>query len=67
MESNALEKLTNNIIALNIVAKAGRPAVTYIQKLCAHAGYRLKNLPGAINDRDGWRERVREIHASSAT
>ena len=48
-------------------AKAGWPARTYIQQLCADTGYYLENLPGAMDDRDGWRERAREICASSAT
>ena len=43
-------------------AKVGRSARTYIQQRCADTGY---SRPGAIDDRDGWRERVREIHAGS--
>ena len=42
-------------------AKAGRPARSYIQQLCTDTGYSLEDLPGAVDDRDGWRERVREI------
>ena len=41
--------------------KAGRPARTYIQKLCADTECSLEDLPGAMDDRDGWWERVREI------
>ena len=41
-------------------AKAGRPARTYTQQLCADTRYSLEDLPGAIDDRDGWRERQRE-------
>ena len=48
-------------------AKAERPARTYIQPLCADTGYRQEDLPGAMDDREGWRERVREIHACSTT
>ena len=48
-------------------AKAGRPARTYIQQLCAFTGYSLEDLPGAMDDRDGWQERVWEIRAGSAT
>ena len=48
-------------------AKAGRPARTYLQLLCADRGYSLEDLPGAMNDRDGWRERIREICAGSMT
>ena len=43
--------------------EAGRPAKTYIQQLCADTGCILEDLPEAIDDRDGWRERVREIRA----
>ena len=39
---------------------AGRPARTYIQQLCADTGYSLEDLPGTMDDRDGWRERGRE-------
>ena len=46
---------------------AGQPARTYIQQLCANTGYNFEDLPGAIDDRDGWQERVREIHASTVT
>ena len=48
-------------------AKAGRPARTYIQQLCADTGYSLEDLPGTMDDIDGWRERVREIYAGGAT
>ena len=33
-------------------AKAGRPARTYIQKLCADTGYSLEDLPGARDDKE---------------
>ena len=48
-------------------AEAGQPAWTYIQQVCANTGYSLENLPGVMDDRDGWQERVREIHAGSMT
>ena len=48
-------------------AKAGRPARTYIQQLCADTGCSLEDLSRAMDDRDGWQERVREIHAGIAT
>ena len=47
-------------------AKAGRPARTYIQQLCADTGCRLGDLPGAMDDCDGWVERVWEIRGGSA-
>ena len=48
-------------------AKAGRPARTYIQQLCADTGCSLKDLLEATNDREGWQERVRDIRADGAT
>ena len=33
----------------------------------ADTGYSLEDLPGAMDGGDGWRERVREIRAGSAT
>ena len=48
-------------------AKAGRPALTYIQQLCEDTGCCPEDLPRAMNDREEWRERVRDIRATSAT
>ena len=48
-------------------AKAGRPARTYIQQLCEDTGCCLEDLPEAMNDREKWRERVRDIRATSMT
>ena len=48
-------------------AKAGRPARTYIQQLCEDTGCCHADLPRAMNDREEWRERVRDIRATSAT
>ena len=48
-------------------AKAGRPARTYIQQLCEDTGCSLEDLPEAMNDREKWRERVRDIRASGTT
>ena len=48
-------------------AKAGRPARTYIQQLCEDAGFCPEDLSGAMNDREEWRERVKDIRATSAT
>ena len=47
-------------------AKAGRPARTYIQQLCEDTGCCPEDLPRAMNDREVWRERVRDIRATSA-
>ena len=48
-------------------AKAGRPARTYIQQLCEDTGCNPEDLPEAMNDREKWRERVRDIRASGTT
>ena len=48
-------------------AKAGRPARTYIQQLCEDTGCSPEDLPKVMNDREKWRERVRDIRASGTT
>ena len=48
-------------------AKAGRPARTYIQQLCEDTGCSPEDLPQAMNDREKWRERVRDTRATSTT
>ena len=47
-------------------AKARRPARTYIQQLCEDMGCCPEDLPRAMNDREEWPERVRDIRATSA-
>ena len=48
-------------------AKAGRTARTYIQQLCEDTGCCPEDLPEAMNQREKWRERVRDIRATSTT
>ena len=48
-------------------AKAGRPTRTYIQQLCEDTGCNPEDLPEAMNDREKWRERVRDIRAGGTT
>ena len=48
-------------------AKAGRLARTYIQQLCEDTECSPEDLPEAKNDREKWRERVRDIRASGTT
>ena len=48
-------------------SKAGRPAGTYIQQLGDDTGCNPEDLPEAMNDRETWRERVRDIRASRTT
>ena len=46
-------------------ARAGRPARMYIQQLCEDTGCCPEDLPRAMNDREEWRERLRDIRAAS--
>ena len=48
-------------------AKAGRPARIYIQQLCEDTGCSPEDLPEAMNDREKWQEKVRDIRASGTT
>ena len=48
-------------------AKEGQPARTYIQQLCIDIGCGTEDLPEAMNDREGWQEKVRDIHADGTT
>ena len=46
-------------------AKAGRPARSFIQQLCDDMGYSLEVMPDTMDNREVWRERVRNICADS--
>ena len=48
-------------------AKAGRPARTYIQQLFEDMGCNPEYLPEAMNNREKWRERVKDIRAGGTT
>ena len=48
-------------------AKARRTARTYIQQPCDDTGCSPEDLPDGVNDRKGWRERVRDIRADDTT
>ena len=48
-------------------ARGKGPARTYIQQLCVDTGYSPENLPETMDDREGWRERVRDIRADGVT
>ena len=43
------------------------PARTDIQQLCEDTGCSHEDLPEAMNDREEWRERVRDIRACDTT
>ena len=64
------DKLTSDVFLWtpsNGQVKVGWPARTYIQQLYADTVCSLEDIPEAMDDRDGWRERVWEIRAGSAT
>ena len=47
--------------------KAGRPAWTYIQQFCTDTKCSVEDLLEAMDDREWWRGRVRDIRADGAT
>ena len=47
--------------------KVRRPIRTYLQQFCTDTGCSMEDLPGVMDNSDGWRERVREIYASGMT
>ena len=42
-------------------------AKTYLQQLCTDKRCSLEDLLGAMDDKDEWQEKVREIHVHSTT
>ena len=48
-------------------AKTGRPARTYIQQLCEDMVCSPEDLPEVMNNRERWRERVKDIRADGTT
>ena len=48
-------------------AKTGQPARTHIQHFCVDTGCSSEDLPEVMNDREGWRKRVRDIRAGGTT
>ena len=65
-----MDELINDVLLKTLSrggAKAGRPARTYIQQLCANTGCKPGDLPEAMDDMKGWRERVKDIRADGTT
>ena len=48
-------------------AKAGQPTRTYIQQLCADTRCSSEDLPEAMDNREGWWERVRDTCTDGVT
>ena len=64
------DELISDVLQWNLTygrSKARRLARTYIQQLCEDTGCSPENLPEAMNDREKWRERVRDIRARGTT
>ena len=64
------DELISNVLLwtpLHGWTKAGRPPQTYIQQLSKDMGCSPGDLPETMNDREGWWERVRDIHVDGMT
>ena len=59
------KNMCSTLFYANIYTFALEP-IYNIQHHCANSGYRLQDHPEAMDDREAWRERVREICAGSA-
>ena len=70
-QDNAGEARTNSSVIYfygpPTYGQAGRPTRTYIQQLCEDTGCNPEDLPKAMNDREKWQERVRDIRAGGTT
>ena len=71
MRDTAGEVRTNSLALLRTPshgrARVGGPARTYLQQLYTDTVCCMEDLPGAMDDRDEWRERFREIRARGTT
>ena len=64
------DELINDVLLWTLShgrAKPGRPARTFIQRLCEDTACSSEDLLEAMNDRERWRERVRDISADGTT
>ena len=64
------DELISDVLHWNPIfgrVKAGRPARTCIQQQCEETECSPKYLSEAMNDREKWRERVRDIRAGGTT
>ena len=64
------EELINDVLLWTQThdrAKAGRPVRTNIQQLCADTGCSPDDQSEAMDDREEWRKRVRDIRADGVT
>ena len=61
------DELISDVFLWTPTAKARRPIRTYIQQLCEDTGCSREDLPKTMNDRECWRERVKDIRADGTT
>ena len=64
------DELKSNVLQRTLshgLASVGWPARTYLEHLCMDTGCNLEDLPGAMDDRDEWLKRAKEICASDTT
>ena len=57
------DELISDVLSWSPSHGRAKTARTYIQLLCADTGCIPEDLPEAMDDRDGWREKVRDIRA----
>ena len=66
----SMEELIHNVLPWTLTHRlfiTCQPARNYMHQLCADTRYSLEDLPGAMVDRNGWRERVRKTSAGCVT
>ena len=61
------DELISDVLLWTPTYRQAKAARTYIQQLCEDTRCSPEDLPEAMNDREKWRERVRDIRASGTT
>ena len=61
------DKLVSDVLLWTPSHRRAKAVRTYIQQLCADTGCSLEDLLKAMDNREMWRERVRNIRADSVT
>ena len=61
------DELINDVLQWTPTYGWAKAARTYIQQLCEDMGCSPEDLPEAMNNREKWRERVRDIRTGSTT
>ena len=61
------DELISHLLLMNPSHGRAKPPRTYGQQLCENTECSPEDLPKAMNDREEWRERLRNIHAGGTT